>query len=69
MIAAVKIDIKQQEIKKKENLYYTNFRKGTFYQNLKHNVKQTFKLDLILVGIPSSLILSVKNRGWGSLNR
>ena len=38
---------------------------------MKHNVKQTFKLDLILVCIPSSLILSVKNRGVGGglLNR
>ena len=32
-------------------------------QNLKYNVKQACIFNLILVGIPSSLILSVKNRG------
>ena len=31
-------------------------------QNLKYNVKQACIFNLILVGIPSSLILSVKNR-------
>ena len=34
-------------------------------QNLKYNVKQACIFNLILVGIPSSLILSVKNRGGG----
>ena len=32
-------------------------------QNLKYNVKQACIFDLILVDFPSSLILSVKNRG------
>ena len=32
-------------------------------QNLKYNVKQAYIFNLIFVGIPSSLILSVKNRG------
>ena len=34
-------------------------------QNLKHNIKQACISHLILIGIPSSLILSLKNRlGW-----
>ena len=33
-------------------------------QNLKYIVKQACIFNLILIGIPSSLILSVKNRGW-----
>ena len=53
MIAAVKTDVKQQETKKT----------GTFSQNLKCNIKETIISDLILVGIPSSLILSIKKRG------
>ena len=32
-------------------------------ENLKYNVKQACIFNLILVGIPSSLTLSVKNRG------
>ena len=32
-------------------------------QNLKYNVKQACIFNLILVGIPSKLILSVNNRG------
>ena len=32
-------------------------------QNLKYNVKQACMVNLILVGIQSSLILSIKNRG------
>ena len=34
-------------------------------QNLKYKVKQGCIFNLILVGIPSNLILPVKNRGGG----
>ena len=37
-------------------------------QNLKSNVKQAFILHLILLGIPSSLILSVKSRWVGGFD-
>ena len=45
-------------------LYLTNFYK-MYVQNLKYNIKGAFMFHLILVGIPSILILSVKNRGVG----
>ena len=40
-----------------------------YLQNLKYNAKRMCIFHLFLVGIPSILILSVKNRGWGLLNR
>ena len=42
--------------------YLTNFYKK-YLQNLKYNVERECIFHLILVGIPSVLILSV--RGWG----
>ena len=57
--ADVKVDVRQQEIK--ELITYK-----MYLQNLKSNVKQVYIFDLILVGIPSSLLLSIKNRDmWG----
>ena len=44
-------------------LYLTNFYKR-YLQNLKYNVKRVCILRLILFGILSILILSVKYRGW-----
>ena len=64
MISAdVKAKIKNQEIKELV-AYLIHFYKK-YLQNLKYNVKRACIFHLILVGIPSSLILSVKNRGWG----
>ena len=42
----------------------------TFISSLKtwsavDNVKQAYTFHVIVVGIPSSLIMFVKNRGWG----
>ena len=51
-----------------QTLYWTEHRSRIYHagsiksQNLKHNVKQAYIFNLILFGIPSSLILSVKNR-------
>ena len=57
--ADVQVDVRQQEIK--ELITYK-----MYLQNLKSNVKQVYIFDLILVGIPSSLLLSIKNRDmWG----
>ena len=56
----VKANKKQQEIW----LYLTNMYKK-YLQNLKYNVKWTCIFHLILVGILSILILSVKNRVGG----
>ena len=64
MIAAVNIDLKQQEIKRTGSCILWPFT-GVPSTKTWNNVKQTFKLDLILVSIPSSLMLSVKNRGGG----
>ena len=54
---------KQQEIKVLVAVSYNFFKK--YPQNLKYNVKRGCIFHLILVGIPSILILSVKNRGAG----
>ena len=61
--ADVKANIKQQETKDLV-AYLTNFYK-TYLQNLKYNVKRGCIFHLILVGIPSILILPVKDRGVG----
>ena len=51
-----------------QTLYWMQNRSGIYHagsiksQNLKYNVKQAYIFNLIFVGIPSSLILSVKNR-------
>ena len=56
----------QQEIKDLvAALHLTNFFKK-YLQNFKYNVKKVCLFQLILVGIPSILILSIKNRGWGA---
>ena len=61
MISAdIKTDVKQ-EIKELLAVSY-NFTEVPS-QNLKCNVKEACIFNLILVDIPSSLILSVKNRG------
>ena len=44
-------------------LHLTNYCKK-YLQNFKYNVKRVYIFHLILVGIPSILILSVKNTGW-----
>ena len=60
MISAdIKTDVKQ-EIKELLAVSY-NFTEVPS-QNLKYNVKEACIFNLILVDIPSSLILSVKNR-------
>ena len=60
MISAdVQVDVRQQEIK--ELITYK-----MYLQNLKSNVKKVYIFELILVGTPSSLLLSMKNRDmWG----
>ena len=45
-------------------LYFTNFYKN-YFQNLKYNVKKECIFHLLVVGILSILILSVKNRNSG----
>ena len=75
MISAdVKSTIKQQEIKDLvAALHLTNFYKkySSYLQNFKYNVKKVCIFQLILVGIPSIFISSVKNRGvrGGLLNK
>ena len=57
--------MKQQEIKDLvAALHLTDFFKKSL-QKFKYNVKKVCIFQLILVGIPSILILSIKNRGWG----
>ena len=56
--------IKATKNKISGGLYLTNFYK-MYVQNLKYNIKGPCMFHLILVGILSILILSVKNRGWG----
>ena len=58
---------KQKICQLASQLYLTNFYKK-FLQNLKHNVKRACTFHLVLVGILSILIFSVKNRiGIGRL--
>ena len=63
----VKASAKQQEIK--DLVFYLKkiFHKQHF-QNFKYNVKRAYIFHLLLVDIPSSLSLSVKNRkGCGGI--
>ena len=63
MISAdVKADVKQQELKELVVVSFNFYKK--YLENLKCNVKQACIFHLILLGIPSSLILSVKSWGW-----
>ena len=59
--ADVKAGVKQQDIKELVVASFTIYKK--YLQNLTCNVKQTFIFHLILLGIPSSFLLSVKKRG------
>ena len=61
----VKTNVKQQQIK--DLAVYLKFFYKKYLQNLQHNVKRVYIFHLILVGIPSSMILSVKKRGVGGL--
>ena len=61
MSADVKFNIKQQEIKDLVT-YLTIFCKK-YLQNVKYNVNKGCIFHLTLVGIPSTLIFSIKNRG------
>ena len=47
-------------------MHLTNYCKK-YLQNFKYSVKRVCSFHLILVGIPSILILSVKNRGGGGV--
>ena len=70
MISAdVKSNIKQQEIKDLVAASYMLqiIRRSTFKTSSK--IKRVCIFQLILVGIPSILILSVKNRGGGGVGR
>ena len=62
--ADVKANVKQYEIKELVAVNYKNFIRSTL-KNMKYNVNRACIFYLILVGIPSSLILSIKNRGGG----
>ena len=61
--ADVKANVKQLEKKNLQLHLLTSYKK--YIQNLKHNVKQICIFYLILLGIPSSLMLSAKNKGVG----
>ena len=61
MASAVVKAVKQQEIKELVVVFF-NFHKK-YLQNLKCNVKQAYIFHLTLLGIVSSLILSVRSRG------
>ena len=68
MISAdAKTDVKQ-ELKELVDVSY-NFSQKSLLKTLKYNVKQACIFHLILVGIASNLILSVKNRGRGGGGR
>ena len=62
MSADVKANIKQQEIK--DLVTYLTVLCKKYFQNLKYSVNRGCMFHLILVGIPSTLILSIK-KGWG----
>ena len=70
------VEWSSKNLQKNDTCWYKSWRKTrskritgscifteVLFQNLKCNVKQACIFNLILVGIPSSLILSVKNRG------
>ena len=61
MSADVKANIKQQKIK--DVVAYRTILCKNYLQNLKYNVNRGCIFHLILVGIPSTLILSIKIRG------
>ena len=63
MSADVKANIKQQEIK--DLVTYLTILCEKYLQNVKYNVNRGCIFRLILVGIPSTLILSIKNREGG----
>ena len=59
----IKANVKQYDIKELVAVYiFINFNKK-YLQNLKYNVKRACIFHLILLGIPSSLIFSVKSSG------
>ena len=59
----IKANVKQYDIKELVAVYiFINFNKK-YPQNLKYNEKRACIFPLILLGIPSSLILSVKSSG------
>ena len=63
--ADVRANLKQQKAKELlQNwwLYFIGFSKK-YLKNLKYIVKRMWNADLILVGIPTSLMLSVKKSG------
>ena len=68
MIVLVQKLIKTTKSKISGGLYLTSLYK-MYVQNLKYNIKGACMFHLILVGILSILILSVKNRGWGGAGR
>ena len=63
MSADVKANIKPQEIK--DLVIYLTILCKKYLQNLKYNVNREYIFHLILGGIPSTLILPIKNRGLG----
>ena len=63
MSADVKVSIRQQETKDLV-VHLTIFYKS-YLQNLKYNVKSGCIFHLILVGILSISLLSIKNKGGG----
>ena len=63
MSADVKANIKQKEIK--GLVTYLTILCKKYLQNLKCNVNRGYIFHLILVGIPSTLILSMKTGGLG----
>ena len=61
----VRANLKQQKAKELPwnwCLYHKGFSKK-YLKNLKYIVKRIWNVDLILVGIPTSLMLSVKKSG------
>ena len=63
MSADVKANIKQKEIK--DLVTYLTILCKKYLQNLKYSVNRGYIFHLILVGIPSTLILSMKTGGLG----
>ena len=61
MSADVKANIKQQEIK--DLVTHLTILCKKYFQNLKYSVNRGCIFHLILVGIPSTLILSIKKGG------
>ena len=55
----------RQEYMHREKWKMNRIFRKIYLQNLKYNVKSGSIFNLILVGVPSSLILSIKNIGSG----